>query len=257
MPKYGCLIVEGPHDIEFAYRLLAPFGFQRVRRFSQLDEFFEPLVPRTFPPDDDMQKRVPVPVFLQSDSHAIALHSAVGDTNLINAIEEDANAIDFEVLTGVGIILDTDWDVSATVRYSNIKDEMEKLGFRLPDAPGHLSAGSPRFGAYVLPDNSNSGNLEELLLECASATFPGLLASARTHVENAKNDRSFKDPRREDLTKTSQFNKAIVGSIATVLRPGKAVQTSIQDNLWFRGANLMLPRVKAVQDFLVELFELS
>ena len=31
MRKYGYLIVEGPHDVEFVYRLLSPFGLERVQ----------------------------------------------------------------------------------------------------------------------------------------------------------------------------------------------------------------------------------
>jgi hypothetical protein len=39
MPKYGYLVVEGPHDIELVYRLLSPFGFERV----QFEESPEPV----------------------------------------------------------------------------------------------------------------------------------------------------------------------------------------------------------------------
>ena len=37
MPKYGYLVVEGPHDIEFVYRILSPLGFKRVRLESELE----------------------------------------------------------------------------------------------------------------------------------------------------------------------------------------------------------------------------
>ncbi len=40
MPKYGYLVVEGPHDIEFVYRLLRPFGLNRIRFEADLDPFF-------------------------------------------------------------------------------------------------------------------------------------------------------------------------------------------------------------------------
>ena len=46
MPKYGYLVVEGPHDVEFVYRLLSPFGMSRVRLEKDLDPFFSPLIPR-------------------------------------------------------------------------------------------------------------------------------------------------------------------------------------------------------------------
>ena len=257
MAKYGYLVVEGPHDVEFVYRLLSPFGFARVQMESDLDAFFQPLIPRKFPHGGDLQKRVPVPLFLQNSTHAIALHSAIGDSRLVETVEENSVAIDYQDVTGIGIILDTDKEVPASDRYAAIKNEMSKKGYALPGSPGTVAGSNPRLGAFVLPDNASQGNLEDVLLECATAAFPNLLASAQTHVTNALNDNSFKDDRREDLGKTPKFNKALVGAIATTLRPGRAVQTSIQDNIWLRGNNLNLPKVKAVQEFLVDLLELN
>ena len=59
----------------------------------------------------------------------------------------------------------------------------------------------------------------------------------------------------DDLRKPAGRHKAIVGSMASILRPGKAVQVSLQDNRWLRDAALAIPRVKAVQDFLVSLLD--
>ncbi len=257
MPKYGYLVVEGPHDVEFVYRLLSPFGLTRVRWETDLDRNMLPLVPRTFPHGGDLQKRVPVPLFLQSQSHAIAVHSAIGDARLVETVEESANRIDFKLMTGVGVILDTDHEIPASNRYTAIKAGMQAKGYVLPDSPGDVTAGPPRFGAFVLPDNSSVGNLEDLLIECAQAAYPNVLTSARSHVEAAKQDSALRKGDGEDLMKTPVHNKAIVGAIASVLRPGKAIQTSIQDNQWFRDGNLNIVRVKAVQDFLVNLLELS
>ena len=108
MPKYGYVVVEGPHDVELVYRLLRPQGLKRVQDFDQLDRYFVPLVPRSFPPAGDLQKRVPVPLFLQSVTHAVAVHGAAGDTRLIQTIEENAKLLDPGSLTGVGVVLDSD-----------------------------------------------------------------------------------------------------------------------------------------------------
>ncbi len=256
MPKFGYLVVEGPHDVEFAYRLLRPFGLSRVRLENDLDQFFKPLVPRTFPHDGDLQKRMPVPLFLQSSTHAIALHSAIGDSRLVATVEENANLLALQSLTGVGIMLDTDNEIPATDRYSAIRTAMDAKGFRLPANAGEIASGSPKLGAFVLPDNATTGNLEDLLLECAANAYPELLESARKHVDVAVDQAGRLARDGEDLSKTPYRNKAIVGAIASVLRPGKAVQTSIQDNQWIKGERLQLDRIKAVQVFLANLFEL-
>jgi hypothetical protein len=250
MPKYGYLVVEGPHDVEFAYRLLSPFGLKRVRLENELDPFFKPLVPTTFPHGGDLQKRVPVPLFLQSPTHAIALHSAIGDSRLVATVEENANLVAIQTLTGIGIMLDTDNEIPAADRYRSIRTAMDAKGFKLPPIAGAIATGTPKLGAFVLPDNTSTGNLEDLLLECAQSAYPGLLESATGHVALAQHDRSLPAGDGEDLSKVSFRNKAIVGSIASVLRPGKAVQ-------WIKGERLQVGRIKAVQDFLANLFELQ
>ncbi len=257
MPKYGYLVVEGSHDVEFVCRLLLPFKLKRVQKFDELDPYFAGLVPRSFPPDNDLLKRVPVPLFLQSPTHTIAIHSAIGDSRLVRTIEENANQIKFGDLTGIGIILDSDQEIPAIVRYNSIKKEMSDSGYELPKNPGTVSGESPKIGAFVLPDNQSPGNLEDILISCAQNAFPNLLASAQVHVENARNDTSFVDVKREDLSKRPTFNKAVVGAIATTLRPGRGVAPSIQDNIWLKDDSLRLPIVKAVQDFVADLFELN
>ena len=259
MPKFGYLVVEGPHDVEFAYRLLSPLGFSRVRMEQDLDEFLRPLIPRSYPPDGDLQKRMPVPLFLKSATHAIAVHSAIGDSRLVETVDETRETLElderFNELTGVGIMLDSDREIPVEQRYSAICSAMQSKGFSLPTTPGTVSDDAPRFGAFVLPDNQSTGNLEDLLLECASLQYADLLPTAQAHVEAAKSCAGIRGDG-EDLSKTPYYNKAIVGTIASVLRPGKAVQTSIQDNRWFKDESLSVEKVKMVQQFLQRLFEI-
>jgi len=257
MPKYGYLVVEGPHDLEFAYRLLRPFGLIRVRMKDDLDPFWEDLVPTDFPPDGDLQKRVPVPLFLQNNSHSVAIHSAIGDTRLVQSVEESAALIEVGDVTGIGLILDSDRQLPAADRYGTIKAGLRDKGLTLPENAGDVAVGPPRLGAYVLPDNHSPGTLEDLLIECAHRVYPNLLTSATTHIDNVPGDAALEADDLGDFKKPAGRNKAIVGSIASVLRPGKAVQVSIQDNRWLRGDNLNVARVKAVQDFLVDLMELA
>jgi len=258
MPKYGYLVVEGPHDVEFVYRLLRPFQLERIKMVDDVDDLFRDLVPSSFPHEGDLQKRVPVPLFLRSTSHIIAVHSAGGDSRLAATIEETMSLrLKPEVLTGIGILLDSDKEIPASERYRGIRTSMETIRFRLPEQSGEIAPGNPKLGAFVLPDNSSIGNLEDLLLECAVSAYPELLESARKHVDVAvaQAGRLAKDG--EDLSKTPYRNKAIVGAIASVLRPGKAIQNSIQDNQWLKGERLQFGRIKAVQNFLADLFELT
>lgn len=255
MRKYGYLVVEGPHDVEFAYRLLSPHGLRRVQYMKDLDPFFYPLIPRDFPPNDDLQMRVPVPLFLQSGTHAIAVHSAVGDSKLVSSIEVTCAVIDRGALTGIGLLLDSDKAIPALARYTEIRKQMNKKGFALDDTPDVILKDSPKLGAFVLPDNATQGTLEDLLLDSASVVYPGLLASATGYVSSAMSIGLTADDLTE-INKPAGKNKAIVGAMASILRPGKAVQVSIQDNRWLKGDALLCPRIKETQNFLSALFDL-
>jgi hypothetical protein len=258
MPKYGFLVVEGPHDAEMAYRLLSPFGLKRLTKEDNVDPFLTPLIPRKYPPDGDLQRRMSTPLFVASDTHAVAIYRAEGDKRLVNSVEENLAILDRAQLTGVGIVLDADRDkgVSAAARYADIKTGLTALGLTLPDSPGNIAPGPPHAGAFVLPDNSAQGTLEDLLIECAAQVYPGLLASARAHVAAAQVDGGLNADDLKDFRKPSGQHKALVGSIASILRPCKAMQVSIQDNRWLRGAVLNNPRIKSIQNFLRSLFEL-
>ena len=259
MPKYGFLVVEGPHDVEFAYRLLSPFGLQRVRTVSDLDPLFRQLIPREYPPGGDLQIRMSTPLFLRSVTHVLALHSARGDSRLVETLQENLSILDPAPLTGVGILLDADLDktTSAAARYSAIRAKMLAIGMPLPAAAGAVSGANPKRGCFVLPDNVAQGTLEDILLECAQLVYPILLGSATAHLAAAMKDATLtKDDLDQVLNKPSGKNKAIAASISSILRPGKAIQASVQDNRWLRGPTLALPRVKAVQTFLTDLFEL-
>lgn len=256
MRKYGYLVVEGPHDVEFVYRLLSPFGLKRVRFERDLDDILRPLIPRDYPPGGDLQKRMSVPLFLISGSHAIAVHSAIGDAGLVETIEENLALLDRSAVASVGLILDSDKQTAASARYGGIRDRMRKIGLLLDEKPGALTQGAPRLGAFVLPDNGAAGTLEDLLLESAAVVYPCLLDTARQHVDAAGKASCCLPKDLGELEKPAGRNKAIIGAMASILRPGKAVQVSIQDNRWLRDQALSLPRIKAVQDFLRNLFDL-
>jgi len=260
MRKYGYLVVEGPHDVEFAYRLLSPFGMERVQFENDLDPFFAPLIPRQYPPKGDLQKRMSTPLFLQNETHTIAIHSATGDSQLVNVTVDNAVMLnDLQAVVGIGILLDSDKKISAQQRYADIKQELanQSSPFKLHDDPGKIKViqGLPNFGAFVLPDNSNDGTLENLLLHSAEKIYPNLLAMAKDYVNTAKNT-DLSEAELEGINKPAGENKAIVGAMANILRPGKAVQVSIQDNDWLRGEALDLPLIKSVQEFLQSLFGL-
>lgn len=257
MPKYGYIVVEGPHDVEFLCRVVYGAGLRRVRLQSHLDPFLHKLIPEKFPPDGDLLKRVPVPLFLQSESHAVAIHSAVGDTRLVQTIEETGFLLSKEKFTGIAVTMDADSEKPPAERYQAIRDGLRAKGFAMPEAAGEVTSGAPRLGGFVLPDCRTSGTLETILMECAQHAYPTLLRSATAHVDAALQDGSLTPEDVRDIGKPAGRAKAIVSSISSVLKPGRAIQVSIQDNRWLKGETLELPAVKAFREFLDDLLELN
>ena len=256
---YGYLVVEGYHEVEFVGRLLKNTSLKRIIRRAALDEFWARIADLSYPPDGDIVKRVPVPAFFQNNDYSIAVQSAIGLNQLHTTLV--GTLINHDVLlqdaVGIGIVLDADYDQGgANARFMQVKDAVESsLPLRMPDEPGNVRKGSPNSGIFVLPDNGNDGTLETILLRCATIVYPNLLSSARTFIHQV-NLNELKSDDKRDLVKPSGTDKAIVGCVGNVLRPGKAIQVSIQDNRWVSKQTLRLPEVIIFKEFLTELFNL-
>jgi len=252
MVRYCYIVAEGPQDIEFLICLLKSYSLRRVRLLSLLDPFWEPLVPTTFPVDDDLMKRVPVPIFLQNTELSIALHSAIGITRLANTIEESLALIPTSQIFGIGLVLDADEAQTPQDRFESLISKLFPLGLSLPSVPGEVIKGFPRLGVFITPNNSDSGTLEDILLACAKINYPNLFDLSTNYVSSIDTAQLNQDDLRE-LNKPAGKNKAIVSSISSILRPSRTLQVSIQDNRWINKQTMVLDSVKLIKIFLDEI----
>lgn len=261
--KLGYLITEGPHDIAFLGGVLREFKLKLVKMDRDLEPYWRGLIPKHFPHDGDLLKRMPVPQFFQSDSHSLAIHQAEGDSKLVSRLQLSLVALDDweRKLVGIGLLLDSDDQLPAK-RLKGLHDEwakkVEPQPLVFPKQPGLVQEGTPCTGVYILPDNQSQGTLEDLLLEAGAHVYPHLLEQAQAYVESVKDSADLKCKRdKEEIGAPAGPKKAAVAAIASILKPGKAIQMSIQDNRWLREeAVLKLPRLVSIKDFLTELFAL-
>lgn len=249
------LITEGPHDVEVLGRLLSTLGAKRVQKFSELDLFWERLVPRTFPVDGDLLRRVPVPVFFQADKFSVAVKSAVGISAIPQVTRASLAALD-DPPAAVGVVVDADAHSAIDV-WQKITDEMPEFDFGM--GPGRLGCGKPRSGVFVLPNNKDAGTLESILLKCGERVYPGLIEGARAWIcPLDPADRAIFVTNQEGryLAKPAGKDKAVVAAVASILRPGKSVQVSIQDNRWISDPDsLAVAEVAALQEFVTRLIQ--
>ena len=248
-------VAEGPHDVEALGRLLSTLGANRVKRIDQLDAFWERLVPRIFPHQGDLLRRVPVPVFFQAETFSVAVHSAIGISEICNVTRTSLANLD-ELPAAVGVVVDAD-DRSASVVWNEILAEMRELNFDFGQAPGQPGVSEPRAGVFVLPNNEDHGTLETILLKCGEKIYPELIAGARAWIEplNPQDNTIFVSAKeRKYLAKPAGKPKAVVAAVASVLRPGRSVQVSIQDNRWLSDNEaLSTPEVAAFRAFVSSL----
>jgi hypothetical protein len=122
--KYCYLLTEGAQDIAFLIKLLKYDGIKQIEKRSKVDPFWDELIPKTFPYNDELNRQVPVPKFLEGNGLSIALQGAVGDTRLVNTVQEDLALIPQEQLFGIGIILDAD-NREPQERFDKIKTELK------------------------------------------------------------------------------------------------------------------------------------
>lgn len=252
MTRYSYIVVEGPQDIEFLIRVLKYYyNLKRVKLLSELDLFWKPLVPTTFPIDDDLMKRVPVPIFLQNANLSIALHSANGIDRLANTIEESLALIPPSKIFGIGIFLDADDIETPQERFNKLISKLSSQGLSPPSILGEVMKGSPQCGIFIAPNNQDSGTLENILLKCAEVNYPDLLNLSETYVSKINDSQLTKGDLKE-LNKPAGKKKAIVSIISSILKPGKALQVSIQDNRWVDEKTIQLDSIKLVKKFLDE-----
>jgi len=257
MKKHGYLVVEGPHDVECVGRILGMKNLKRVRFLEDLSFYWSRLIPKQYPPKGDLLKRVQVPTFFQNDTHSVAIHCVSGHNQLVSTLCDTMRNDDalYQEIIGMGIIADADfYDDGAFHRFHELKDALPDAQM-WPEQPGKVSNNNPKRGMFIFPNNKENGTLESVLLHCAQQVYPDILRGAEDFVQHVNTDGLHRRDK-EDFIKPTGKAKASVGCIANILRPGKAIQVSIQDNSWISEHTLHLPELVALHQFLAQLFDL-
>ncbi|MGK7943490.1 MAG: hypothetical protein AB4058_03385 [Microcystaceae cyanobacterium] len=118
--KYCLIVTEGHQDIEFMIRILKFHKVKNISQESKLDPFWKILIPRSFPIDDDLKKRVPVPIFVQNSDVSIALRSVNGIKNLTKILIADLARLESLELYSIAVILDADSEETPQIRFNKL-----------------------------------------------------------------------------------------------------------------------------------------
>lgn len=197
--------------------------------------------------------------FFQNRTHSIAIQIAGGGLKEIER-KLEATLLNYETLlsdiVGLGIVIDADYNhKGAKGRFNELKKELAKL-IRLPNSPGRVLNSRPKTGVFVFPDNKNKGTIEKILLRCGQQVYPDILNGA-TNFVNGVNVNLLNSNDKKEFMRHSGRDKSTIGCMANILRPGRAMQVSIQDNDWISDRSVAIPEVGVFDQFLEELLGLS
>ena len=261
--RYYLIIVEGAHDIATVERILRLHGINRmVRHKSEVPDVWKRMIPEKYPfHADDLERITPVPSFWQNDEISVAIKNAGSDMQLVNCIKEMCYGLKIyekQHLEKIMLIGDADRKPAEEKRRDILGAGDYDDDFRIlengSDMVLQLEELAPKehillpLVMYVLPDNENSGTLEDLLLDAAEIVYPDLKECAEHYINTTDSERY------KEMSDTTKRNKATVGCIANVIKPGKANQAAIADSEWIGDISLCSDKIKklykAVGDFL-------
>ena len=258
--RYHLLVLEGPHDLEFVGRYLRKiFGFKRVEHAAELsDTVIVNLIPRQYPPGGNILRRVPVPAFFKNEDQFVVVQTARAWEKLATTAFDLVDSFDDCIFESVGLIADADNDQCPEKRCSDYAVQLSQLQPECSYLPGEIAGTQPRVGVYILPDNENPGTLENVLLECGNEAYSTIITAAEKYVDSVSdNVLGLRKKDSQQFAAPAGKNKAVVGAVGSVLRPGKAIQMSIHDNQWISNKTFHLPSVQQFKKFLEELLGLE
>ena len=266
--KHCYLLVEGPLDVFFIGRILEELGLSAVRTADQLPPRWRPFLDNVLARRDSEIRaagKPPIPFWqmfkpacLINETHKVLVEAVGGNrTKFANALQAANALIDggLASLNAVGFLPDADRDPNASL--SSAQRALASAGLSFPDKNQEVSMGKTNSGIFLIPGGDDHGGLEEILIACAEAVYPSLSDSARQFVGsvNLESD-SYTDEDRKDLMTPQGPVKAIVGSIASVLKPGSTIQVSVLRDRWVSKTTIAIPRVAALVTFLKSLCEM-
>ena len=107
-------------------------------------------------------------VFLQelakrlNKSDDLEIRELVGKARLNKKLEAFRKVDGFEGVTSLGIVLDADENAASAFR--SVQGALKAAGLPVPAKPVKPEPGPPRVSVFIMPDNTNPGELETLCL---------------------------------------------------------------------------------------------
>lgn len=232
--KFAYVVAEGVLDVVFLTQVLRTlFGASQISQKQNLpasaalwiDGFKWPVA------NDIKRMSVPAPVFVQSESWIFGMRNAGGLEKIratMTADFEQFLRIDWHP-DSVAIILDAD-DQAPAARFQAFSGLITERGFPAPIGLESIAESGPkRAGIFGFPGGGAAGTIEDVLLPIAESRFSDLHRHTATHVDTWQ---PMGNVDFAELSRPSGRKKARLSSMAALLKPGKPLNSSLEDQHW-------------------------
>jgi len=259
MSNFTYIIAEGVIDVVLLTRVLRQgYGFAIIDKMSQLPPLAADWMKNfTWPVGEDISRRaVPAPAILAKGNMTIGLQNGQGLTVIRRKTKEDEERF-FRIgwrPSAWAVILDADNDPPST-RFDEFATLLAELGYPKPNSLDKVvESGGKRSGVFAFPGQGLPGTIEDVLLPLADKRFPVLNQYADEYVsgweqqDEAKTNDDFKEFR-----EPSGHKKARLSAIAAMLKPGKPLNASVEDQKWVPDNPRTCAALKPLMDFLDQL----
>jgi hypothetical protein len=260
MKRFIYIITEGVHDVLVISQVLQRgFGLIVIENEAGLPEEAKKWL-KMFPwplRGDITRRSVPTPEFLENDTLFVGISNSRG----IGEIRKRLNA-DFEAFSreenwfpgALGIILDAD-EEAPEKRFLEFADLVAQAGFPRPEVLDSVAELGKRCGGvFSFPGGGQPGTLEDVLIPIAGTRFPDLHTHATSFVQTwQQQDSAALSGDYKELRKPKGGLKATLSAMVSLLKPGKGLPPSIQDQKWIPDDVSSCVVLKPLMDFLTAL----
>jgi hypothetical protein len=245
--NYSLIIVEGYTDAEVLGRILISNKFKLLTSKKEIDEKWISLIPTQFPVGDNLLERVNVPFFYIKDESSIAIKIGGGIENMPKVYKtiRDVSFNNFRGINNVFIVIDADNNDETPLR----KRYVEMLDF--PSiGKGVTKNGGVNYGLFIIPNNNDIGTIEKYLIQCGEIKYRDLIDKTKVLLDSI--DKSKLNPKDiEEYQKPFGREKALVGIVANVLKPGKSIGASIHDNRWIEEDSIKSTEIQELEKYII------
>ncbi|MBI2568727.1 MAG: hypothetical protein HYV63_17035 [Candidatus Schekmanbacteria bacterium] len=154
-------------------------------------------------------------------------------------------------------MLDSD-EEPLSQRFDGFAALLAESGYPCPDGLDTVAtSGNRRAGVYALPGLQQPGTLEDLLLPIGERRFPALHQHAQNFVKDWQPCAPASHADHKELSKPAGPKKARLSAMVALLKPGKPLAASLEDQGWLPVLPESIPALGALTTFLANLLAIA